>query len=56
MTNNPYRAVFIDESSGIEIPNSEYYIWAKGYQAGREDEREVMKAYQVVNRIRKEEK
>ena len=33
---NPHPKTIIDESSGIEVSNNDYYIWEEGYKAGQE--------------------
>jgi len=35
MSKNPYPKTLVDETSGIEVPDSRHRIWAEGYRAGR---------------------
>jgi hypothetical protein len=36
---NPYPEMITDECSGIQVASIAHEIWAEGYEAGREDER-----------------
>ncbi len=36
-TPNPYPEIFVDEISGVEVPDHQHRIWDEGYEASQRD-------------------